>query len=114
MFSGKDFTPAQISEVHKDSPAYISGIKDGDLILSIDDKKVTSILDVSTFINTTSKKDIVVNVLRNDSEISYIVTPKIIKGNIRLKTGEVKLYILIPCKNHSFVFKKINRFHSMY
>ncbi len=104
MFSGKDFTPAQISEVQKDSPAYISGIKDGDLILSIDDKKVTSILDVSTFINTTSKKDIVVNVLRNDSEISYIVTPKTIKGKDSLGNAINKkiIGIKISPKNNEF------------
>ena len=104
MFSGKDFTPAQISEVQKDSPAYISGIKDGDLILSIDDKKVTSILDVSTFINTTSKKDIVINVLRNDSEISYIVTPKTIKGKDSLGNAINKkiIGIKISPKNNEF------------
>ena len=48
MFAGKDFTPAQIQEVQKDGPAYSSGIKSGDVILSINNKKVSSILDVST------------------------------------------------------------------
>ena len=38
MFAGKDFTPAQIQEVQKDSPAYVSGVENGDLILSIDNK----------------------------------------------------------------------------
>ena len=27
MFAGKDFTPAQIQEVQKDSPAFVAGIK---------------------------------------------------------------------------------------
>ena len=50
MFAGKDFTPAQINEVQKDSPAYSEGIKAGDLIISIDGKKVNSILEVSTLL----------------------------------------------------------------
>ncbi len=39
MFSGKDFTPAIINEVQKDSPAYFAGIKKDDKIFSIDNKK---------------------------------------------------------------------------
>ena len=36
MIAGKDFTPAQIQEVQKNGPAYSSGMKNGDIILSID------------------------------------------------------------------------------
>ena len=32
MFAGKDFTPAQIQEVQKDSPAFVAGIENGDII----------------------------------------------------------------------------------
>ena len=55
MFAGKDFTPAQIQEVQIDSPAYVAGIKKDDMIISINNNKVNSILDVSTFINASSK-----------------------------------------------------------
>jgi regulator of sigma E protease len=51
MFAGKDFTPAKIQEVQKDSPAFTAGIKKNDVILSINKNKVQSILDVSTYIN---------------------------------------------------------------
>ena len=80
MFAGKDFTPAQIQEVQKDSPAYVSGIKSGDEILSINNNKVTSILEVSNYINTSTSKNIDVKVLRNNKEIILSVTPKVIKG----------------------------------
>ena len=67
MFAGKDFTPAQIQEVQKDSPAYSSGIKKaGDIILSINNKKVKSILEVSTYINTSTTENIDIKVLRNE------------------------------------------------
>ncbi|MDC0628650.1 RIP metalloprotease RseP [Pelagibacteraceae bacterium] len=80
MFAGKDFTPAQIQEVQKDSPAYVSGIKSGDVILSINKNKVTSILEVSNFINTSTSNIIDVKVLRNNEEIILPVTPKITAG----------------------------------
>tara|TARA_B100000579_G_scaffold264017_1_gene217599 strand:+ start:31076 stop:32191 length:1116 start_codon:yes stop_codon:yes gene_type:complete len=79
MFAGKDFTPAQIQEVQKDSPALSSGIKTGDIILSINNKKVSSILDVSTYINTSTTESINIKVLRNNDQIILKVIPKIIK-----------------------------------
>ena len=80
MFAGKDFTPAQIQEVQKDSPAYISGIKDGDIILEINNNKVNSILEVSSFINTSTSDSINVKILRNSEEIILTVKPKLTKG----------------------------------
>ena len=79
MFAGKDFTPAQINEVQKDSPAYSAGIKNGDIILSINNKKVSSILEVSTFINTSTTDNVIIKVRRNDNEMDFKVKPKIIK-----------------------------------
>ena len=80
MIVGKDFTPAQISEVQKDSPAYSAGIKSGDIILSINNKKINSILEVSTFINTSTTESIEVKVLRNDLEKIFKLSPKKIKS----------------------------------
>ena len=74
MFAGKDFTPAQIQEVQKDGPAYSSGIKSGDVILSINNKKVSSILNVSTYINTSTTENIDIKVLDQetfDNELLY-------------------------------------------
>ena len=56
MFVGKDMTPAIIDEVQKDSPAFVAGMKKNDRIIYIDNKKVESILEVSTFINTSTQK----------------------------------------------------------
>ena len=49
-FVGKDFTPAVINEVQKDSPAMVGGLKQNDIILEIDGNKVKSIMDVSKYI----------------------------------------------------------------
>ena len=47
MFAGKDFTPAVIDEVLKESPAEVAGMQKNDVIIEIDNAKVESILDVS-------------------------------------------------------------------
>tara|TARA_B100001121_G_scaffold174287_1_gene152044 strand:- start:99 stop:824 length:726 start_codon:yes stop_codon:yes gene_type:complete len=80
MFAGKDFTPAQIQEVQLESPAAEAGIKSGDIIKSINEKEVKSIMEVSAFINSSSSETIVIGVLRNDSEITFSVIPKVVQG----------------------------------
>tara|TARA_B100000886_G_scaffold86713_1_gene56915 strand:- start:227 stop:1345 length:1119 start_codon:yes stop_codon:yes gene_type:complete len=80
MFAGKDFTPAQIQEVQPESPAYIAGIKSGDVIHSINNRKVKSIMEVSTFINASSSETIGIEVLRNGNELTFKVKPKFIEG----------------------------------
>ena len=104
MFAGKDFTPAQIQEVQKDSPAYISGIKSGDIILAIDDKKVNSILNVSTYINTSISENIDIKVLRNRDEIVLKVKPEVIKSEDSLgnKVNKKIIGIKISPLNNEF------------
>ena len=80
MFAGKDFTPAQIQEVQSESPAYIAGIKSGDVIKSINNREVKSITEVSTFINASSSETIDIKVLRNGNELILQVKPKFIEG----------------------------------
>jgi regulator of sigma E protease len=104
MFAGKDFTPAQIQEVQKDSPAYISNIKNGDVILSINNNKVTSILEVSNYINTSTSENIKVKVLRNSEEIVLSVKPKIVesKDSLGNKINKKIIGIKIAPLNNEF------------
>jgi len=78
---GKDITPAIIDEVQKDSPAFISGFKKGDKIISIDNNKVESVLEVSTFINSSTSEIIEFLVIRNQQEIYLSVKPKMVSGD---------------------------------
>ena len=78
MFIGKDFTPAKIAEVSVESPAEQVGLKKGDIIISIDKNKVESILEVSTFINTSTSNKINITVLRDEKKLSFNTEPKII------------------------------------
>ena len=75
MFSGKDFTPAKISEVQNDSPAFSSGLQVNDVIKSINDNKIRSVLEVSTHINASTTDTIEVGVLRNEQELTFLITP---------------------------------------
>ena len=77
---GKDMTPAVIAEVQYDSPAFVSGLKKNDKIISIDKKKVESILEVSTFINISTSETIEFIVLRNDREIAFLIKPNLVDG----------------------------------
>jgi len=81
MFVGKDFTPAKIEEVTIESPAEQAGLKKNDIIISINGNKVESILEISTFINTTSSEKINIKVLRNEKEITFIAQPNIVDAN---------------------------------
>tara|TARA_B100000029_G_scaffold467993_1_gene504644 strand:+ start:87 stop:1193 length:1107 start_codon:yes stop_codon:yes gene_type:complete len=78
LFSGKDMTPAIIEEVQINTPAFKSGLKKNDKILFINDNKVESILEVSTFINTSTSEKIEFKILRNNEELSIFVEPNLV------------------------------------
>ena len=102
MVSGKDFTPAVVDEVQENSPAFIAGMKKNDKIIFIDNKKVESILEVSTFINTSTSETIEFLVLRSNQEISLSVKPNLIDGKDSLGNSVKKRIIgirLVPLNN---------------
>ena len=83
-FIGKDFTPAVINEVQKDSPAMLGGLKQNDIILEIDDNKVESIMDVSKFITMSTDEIIDFKVKRSYDELILKIKPNIVLGEDNL------------------------------
>ncbi|MDC1098753.1 RIP metalloprotease RseP [Candidatus Pelagibacter ubique] len=83
-FFGKDFTPAVINEVQKDSPAMIAGLKDNDIVVSIDGNEVTSIMDVSKYIMMSTDEFINFTVNRFDQDLTFRVKPNIVEGEDNL------------------------------
>ena len=77
-FVGKDFTPAVINEVQKDSPAMVGGLKQNDIILEIDDNEVKSIMDVSKYITMSTADIIDFRVKRSYDELLLKVKPDIV------------------------------------
>ena len=80
MFAGKDFTPAVIDEVQKDSPAEVAGMQKNDIILEIDNSKVESILDVSKLILMSTSEIVDFKISRYEQELLLKVKPKIVAG----------------------------------
>ena len=74
-FVGKDFTPAVINEVQKNSPAMVGGLKKNDVILEIDENHVKSILDVSKFITMSTGDVIDFKVKRSYDELILNIKP---------------------------------------
>ncbi|WP_440614510.1 RIP metalloprotease RseP [Candidatus Pelagibacter sp. HIMB1748] len=79
-FVGKDFTPAVISEVQKDSPAMVGGLKNQDIILEIDGNEVKSIMEVSKYITMSTSDYIDFKVKRSYEELILKIKPNIVEG----------------------------------
>ena len=80
-FVGKDFTPAVISEVQKDSPAMLGGLKNEDVILEIDGNEVKSIMEVSKYITMSTGDFIDFKVKRSYDELILKVKPNVVEGD---------------------------------
>ena len=95
-------TPAVVNDVKVDGPAYVAGIKKNDKIILIDGNKVESIMQVSTFISTSTSETIDFVVSRNDQEIVLNVKPIVVDGEDALGNKVKKRMIgisLIPYNN---------------
>ncbi len=77
-FIGKDFTPAVINEVQKNSPAMNAGLKKNDVIISIDGNKVNSIMEVSKLITMSTATFVDFTILRSNQELFFQVKPNIV------------------------------------
>jgi len=84
MFIGKDFTPALIDEVQKDSPAEIAGLMKNDVILEIDNNKVESILDVSKYIAMSTSEYVDFKISRYDKQMLFKIKPNLVPSEDNL------------------------------
>ena len=109
MFAGKDFTPAVIAEVQKDSPAQIAGMQKNDIIIEIDNNKVESILDVSKLILMSTSEIVDFKISRYEQEILLKVKPKIVAGvdNLGNKMNKRIIGIKLSPYNNKINHKKI-------
>ena len=116
IFAGKDFTLGKISEVQKNSPAEVIGLKKNDVIYSINNKKVKSITNISAYINTSTTEEITLSVLRNDNETFFNVKPIIIETQDSLgnKIKKKVLGIKIVPLNNEFNKEKLGPTKALY
>ena len=109
MFVGKDFTPAIIDEVQKDSPAEIAGMKKNDIIVEIDNIKVESILDVSKLIAMSTSEFIDFKVSRYEKEILLKVKPNLVESedNLGNKINKRMIGIILSPYNNEIKHIKL-------
>ena len=109
MFVGKDFIPAIIDEVQKDSPAEIAGMKKNDIIVEIDNIKVESILDVSKLIAMSTSEFIDFKVSRYENEILLKVKPNLVESedNLGNKINKRMIGIMLSPYNNEIKHIKL-------
>jgi regulator of sigma E protease len=115
-FVGKDFTPAVINEVQKDSPAMTAGLKKNDVILSIDGNKVKSILEVSKYIAISTGEFIDFTISRSNQEIILKIKPNTVltEDNLGNKVNKRMVGIKIGPYNNQINHVKLGPVKSLY
>jgi len=113
---GKDFTPAVINEVQKNSPAMVGGLKQNDIILEIDDNKVESIMDVSKFITMSTADAIDFRVKRSYDELLLKIKPKVIlsEDNLGNKINKRIVGIKLGAYNNEINHVKLGPAQAIY
>ena len=116
MFVGKDFTPAVINEVQKDSPAEVAGLMKNDVILEIDGTEVKSILDVSKLITMSTSDFIDFKVSRYDQDILLKVKPNIVEAedNLGNKINKRMIGIMLGPYNNKINHVKLGPAKALY
>ena len=69
------------------SSAYEAGIRQGDIIIKINDTKINTIEDFVKQIDKSSGNKLSITVLRNNKELTFEVTPKYSSDDGKYKTG---------------------------
>ena len=115
-FIGKDFTPAVINEVQKDSPAMVGGLKQNDIILEIDGNKVESIMDVSKLITMSTDEVIDFKIKRSYDELILNVKPNVVLGedNLGNKLNKRIVGIKLGAYNNKINHVKLGPAQSIY
>ena len=115
-FIGKDFTPAVINEVQKNSPAMIGGLKDNDVILEIDGNEVKSIMDVSKYIMMSTDDFIDFKVKRSYEELLLKIKPNIVmsEDNLGNKINKRMVGIKLGAYNNEINHVKLGPAQAIY
>ena len=116
IFVGKDFTQPKIEEITINSPAEKAGLKKNDIIIGINDNKVESILEVSTYINTNNSDKLKIQVLRDQKKISLVAIPETIASKDPLGNSVKKkiIGIKIGPANNEFNKEKLGPTKALY
>ena len=76
MVSGKAFIPAEIGAVNDGSAAASAGLKEGDIVRSIDGSNITDFADMRQIVMQSADIPLAFNIDRNGRFLSKTVTPE--------------------------------------
>ena len=115
-FIGKDFTPAVINEVQKDSPAMVGGLKQNDIILEIDGNEVQSIMDVSKYITMSTSEFVDFKVKRSNEELLLKIRPDTVlsEDNLGNKLNKRMVGIKLGAYNNEINHVKLGPAKAIY
>ena len=115
-FIGKDFTPAVIDEVQKDSPAMVGGLKQNDIILEIDGNEVQSIMDVSKYITMSTSEFVDFKVKRSYDELLLKIRPDTVlsEDNLGNKLNKRMVGIKLGAYNNEINHVKLGPARAIY
>ena len=112
QISGMLILKPSIGEVNEGTPAYRTGLKKGDLVVSIDGVKISSWEDMAKMITTSKGKTLSISVLRGNSMSIVDVTPepKIFKN---IFNEDIDRYVIGITASGDFFTKDLNVFQAL-
>ncbi len=112
QISGMLILKSSIGEVNEGTPAYRTGLKKGDLVVSIDGVKILSWEDMAKMITTSKGKTLSISVIRSNSMRVVDVTPepKIFKN---IFNEDIERYVIGVTASGDFFTKDLNVFQAL-
>ncbi len=71
----QEYLPPVVGKVEENKPAYLSGLKSNDIIISVNGKKVSTFNEVSREISLSDGKEVVLGIIRENKFYNIKVTP---------------------------------------
>jgi len=112
QISGMLILKPSIGEVNEGTPAYRTGLKKGDLVVSIDGVKISSWEDMAKMITTSKGNPLSISVLRDNSVYIVDVTPepKIFKN---IFNEDIERYVIGVTASGDFFTEDLNVFQAL-
>ena len=112
QISGMLILKPSIGEINEGTPAYRTGLKKGDLVVSIDGVKISTWEDMAKMITTSKGKTLSISVIRSNSMRVVDVTPepKIFKN---VFNEDIERYVIGVTASGDFFTKDLNVFQAL-
>ncbi len=112
QISGMLILKPSIGEINEGTPAYRTGLKKGDLVVSIDGVKILSWEDMAKMITTSKGKTLSISVLRGNSMrvVDIAPVPKIFKN---IFNEDIERYVIGVTASGDFFTKDLNVFQAL-